>query len=165
MRILAIILLVVQAGTSAAVAQGRASPGERLAASQSRIAGDFARNYLRIWSAPNPVTLRASPTFYGPVVRFHGRALSRAALIGEKRRFVQRWPVRHYRHRSNTVRVGCDIHDICKVRSLFDFSAANPRRSAYSRGTGSLELGVSLKGARPVIVSEASRVIRRDRRS
>lgn len=163
MRVLAVILLIVQSGASAALAQGEASPGPSASVRQSRIAGDFARSYLRTWSAPNTVALGASPRFYGPAVRFHGENLSGAALLRHKRRFVQRWPVRDYRHRLSTMRVGCDARQICRVRSLFDFSAASPGRGAVSHGIGTLELRVSLRGARPVILSEASRVIRRDR--
>lgn len=163
MRIFSIILLVVQGAATAALAQGSV-PADTASARQSRIAETFARSYLTTWSASNRVALAASPDFYGEAVRFHGRDLSGSDLIQHKRRFVQRWPVRQYRHRPGTLRVvGCDARQICRIQSLFDFTAVSPRRSASSQGVGTLQLDVSFRGPRPVIVSEASRVIRRVR--
>lgn len=163
MRTLAIILVIMQGGASAALAQGAARPNDGAGLRQTRIAGEFARGYLKTWSARNNVALGASPGFYGQAIRFHGQDVSAPALLQEKRRFVQRWPVRNYRHRLSTMRVDCNASQICTIRSLFDYSAASPRRSASSHGTGRLRLDVDFRGARPVILSEDSRVIRRTR--
>ncbi|CAA9317846.1 MAG: hypothetical protein AVDCRST_MAG90-846 [uncultured Microvirga sp.] len=162
MRITAIILLLTQGAATAALAQASAA-ADGASARQSRMAESFARSYLRTWSASNRVALAGSPDFYGEAVRFHGRDLSGSSLIAHKRRFVQRWPVRQYRHRPGTLRAVCDGQQSCRVQSLFDFTAVSPRRGASSKGVGALELNVSFRGARPVIVSEESRVIRRVR--
>jgi hypothetical protein len=118
--------------------------------------------YLAFWSAPNAVTMTATPEFYAPLVIFHGRGMTARELFEEKLRFVRRWPERNYMPRLDTLRVSCDAAtEICTVRTAFDFVASNPERGRRSQGTGNLELGVSFVGKRPLIVGETSRVTRR----
>ncbi|KMO27577.1 hypothetical protein VQ03_30450, partial [Methylobacterium tarhaniae] len=50
----------------------------------------------------------------------------------------------------------------CRVQATVDFSAFSPDRGVRSQGTVDLELAVSFAGGRPVIVSETSRVVRRE---
>jgi hypothetical protein len=112
------------------------------------------------------MTLDAMNRFYAATVRFHGRVLGARALLNEKRRFVQRWPERQYRHRPDSMEVACDSETAtCRVRSVFDFEAENPRRRRRSRGVGALDLVISMKGHRPVIIAEDSEVLRRSRSS
>ena len=118
--------------------------------------------YLSYWSAPNAVTLDATPDFYAPQVLFHGRRLSARALFEEKRQFVRRWPVREYWPRRETMRTSCDpAPPICTVRALFDFKASNPQTGRRSQGTAHLQLGVSFSDGEPMIVFETSQVISR----
>jgi hypothetical protein len=125
----------------------------------------LAQNYLSVWSASNHQTLRATPGFYGSKVRFHGRSMSLAALLAEKRRFVHRWPDRTYRYEPGAMDVRCDsAGESCIVRSTFDFDASNARLGRRSRGVGAHELVVSFADDRPVITSENSRVVRRGSR-
>jgi hypothetical protein len=122
----------------------------------------LAGAYLDYWSAPNAVTLDATPDFYAPRVEFHGRLLSARALFEEKKRFVRRWPERQYTPRSDTLRTACDPGTgTCVVKTVFDFIAANPARRRRSEGTGTLELVVSVAGQQPVIIAETSRILRR----
>lgn len=144
-------------------AQRRAPRGDRLAHREG-LAQALAVDYLEFWSAPNAVALETTPSFYAPVVFFHGREMSARALFEEKRRFVRRWPERRYRPRQNTMLVTCDPSGrLCTVRTVFDFTAASPDRGRRSQGSAVLQLGVSLAGDRPVIVSETSWVIGRGR--
>lgn len=123
-----------------------------------RLTGD----YLDSVSAPNRTMLAEAPRFYGERVRFHGRVLSLAALIAEKRRFVRRWPERRYAPQDGTMRTACNAASAtCIVRTVLGFSAENPARGARSEGLSELSLTVSFAGERPVIVSESSRVLRR----
>ncbi|MGX7704101.1 hypothetical protein [Methylobacterium sp. Gmos1] len=123
----------------------------------------LARDYLASISGSNGATLAAAPGFYGSQVVFHGRTMSVASLMSEKRRFVQRWPERRYRPRPDSLRTACNAGlAVCQVRATVDFSAASPDRGVRSQGTVDLELAVSLAGARPVIIAENSRVVRRD---
>lgn len=124
----------------------------------------LASAYLDTWSAPNEVVLDTMGQFYAARVRFHGRVLSARALLDEKRRFVQRWPERNYKLRPGSMKIVCDPDPTtCKVRSLFDFEAANPGRRRNSQGVAALELTVDLKGQRPVIIAEDSEIVARTR--
>jgi hypothetical protein len=128
-------------------------------------ARNLAQNYLRVWSASNYQTLQTTPNFYGSEVRFHGRLMSMAALLAEKRRFVQRWPDRRYRYEPGAMGVRCNSAGTsCIVRSTFAFDASNAKLGRRSRGVGAHELVVNFAGNRPVIVSENSRVLGRSGR-
>lgn len=123
-----------------------------------RLAGD----YLDVVSAPNAAMLAASLRFYGERVRFHGRTMSTAALIAEKRRFVRRWPERRYAPQDGTMRTACTAASAtCIVRTVMNFRAESPARGVLSQGLSELILTVSFSGERPVIVAESSRVLRR----
>jgi hypothetical protein len=142
----------------------RQSSAVRQAGARERDARNLARNYLSLWSASNHRTLQATPAFYGSQVMFHGRPMSFGQLLAEKRRFVQRWPVRSYRYRPETMGVTCEPNGrSCRIRSTFDFDAANSELGRRSRGAGTHELVVTFAGDRPVIASENSRVFSRQR--
>ena len=127
-------------------------------------AAQLVVDYLNYWSAPNALTLDATPDFYAIRVLFHGRVMSARALMDEKRRFLQRWPDRTYVPRLGTMRTTCNpAAEVCTVRTTFDFTAVNPALGARSEGRAALELGVSVAGQRPVIVFETSRVLHRER--
>lgn len=125
-------------------------------------ARQLAIAYLQLWSARNRETLAVTPEFYGAAVQFHGRKMSGRALFEEKRRFVRRWPERHYAPRRETMRADCEpAAQICRVHTVFAFTAVSAERGQRSTGLGTLELGISFAGQRPVIVFENSRVIQR----
>jgi hypothetical protein len=127
-------------------------------------AEDLATAYFEYWSAPNAITLDATPDFYAPNVLFHGRQMSARALFEEKRRFVRRWPVREYTARPETMRTTCDsAPPICTVRMVFDFTATSPQTGKRSQGTALLQLGVSFSAGQPMIVFESSQVTSRAR--
>ncbi|MCE4223167.1 hypothetical protein HCU64_05345 [Methylobacterium sp. C25] len=121
-------------------------------------------DYLDSVSARNDAMLASAPRFYGNHVRFHGRSMSLAALMADKRRFVQRWPERRYKPQSGAMRTTCSAASAtCVVHTIFGFQAENPARGARSQGLSELTLAVSFAGEHPVIVSETSRVLRRGR--
>lgn len=125
---------------------------------------DLTRAYFATFSEPNGVVLGATPRFYGDRVVFHGRTMSLSALLAEKRRFLARWPERRYRARPDSIRTACNAGiATCQVESTVDFVAANPGRGVRSEGTVAVRMALSFAGGRPVIVSESSRVLSRDR--
>src|SRR5215207_11032199 len=143
---------------------GAAPPNEPAPAVPARkeaatAAETLAGAYLDYWSAPNAVTLDATPDFYAPRVEFHGREMSARALYEEKRRFVRRWPVRHYVARPESTEATCS-GETCTVRTTFDYRASNPESGRRSQGVANLELEISFAGGAPVIVAETSRVLR-----
>lgn len=117
--------------------------------------------YLDSVSSPGDGMAAAAPRFYAPQVRFHGRMMSLAALMAEKRRFARRWPERRYEPQGDP-RVSCNAATAtCLVRTIHEFTAESPGRGARSQGVGELVLTVSFASGRPVIVEETSRVLRR----
>jgi len=128
------------------------------AAAATRLTDD----YLDTVSSPGLGIVEAAPRFYGATVRFHGRVMSLAALMAEKRRFAARWPVRRYEPQGGATHVACNAATAtCIVRTTFDYRAENPARGARAQGVSELVLTVDLSGPRPIIVSETSRVLRR----
>ena len=148
------------AGSAAPTVQARLS-GSRLATSE-KAARDLAYAYLEAWSEPNAVALASAPSFYGPVVTFHGRTRTLRSVLDEKQSFAERWPNRVYRHVPETTQVACEAGGArCTVRASFDFLATNPHDGRRSLGIGEHELVVSFTGERPIIVAETSRVVLR----
>ncbi|KQU34314.1 hypothetical protein ASG63_12780 [Methylobacterium sp. Leaf94] len=171
-------------GRRAATREGRAAP-ERLhirprladtptpmaspaAASDARFpewaaaATRLTDRYLDNVSASGDAMVVNAPRFYAERVRFHGRTLSLAALIAEKRRFVRRWPERHYEAQGGATRTACNAASAtCIVHTTFNFRADNPGRGVRSQGVSELTLTISFAGERPLIVAESSRVLRR----
>lgn len=155
--VLALCLTAAWRGTACAQA---AAPRSADAPTPASIARQFALSYLDFWSAPNASTLVATPVFYAPRVVFHGRGMTSDALFAEKQRFVARWPERSYAPRLDTLRTAC-AGDVCRVRTVFDFSATNPAGPRHSEGQGTLELAIRFVAGRPYIVEENSRVTHR----
>ncbi|HEV7439443.1 MAG TPA: hypothetical protein VGN94_07425 [Methylobacterium sp.] len=140
-----------------------------LAASDGRVADwarasqRFADDYLESVSAPGDVMVGSAPRLYAESVRFHGRTLSLPAIMAEKRNFARRWPDRRYEAQGGSTRTACNAAlASCIVYTLYDFRARNPATGARSQGVAELQLELSFAGGRPVIVSEKSRVLRRD---
>lgn len=132
------------------------------AAVLSDAAKDFVVAYLAAWSSTNDDALAAMPSFYGRTVLFHGRTMSFEALMREKERFVRRWPSRTYEARPGTISAACDPGmGRCQVSLVVDFVAiAGARRSS---GATTLDIGIETKDGRPVIATETSRVVARNR--
>ncbi|WP_447665707.1 hypothetical protein [Methylobacterium sp. A54F] len=122
----------------------------------------LALDYLDAVSTPGDALAASAARYYAPEVRFHGRLMGLAALVAEKRRFNQRWPVRRYEAQRGATRTACNAALArCVVRTVFEFRAENPATGARSVGTSELVLDVAFSGGRPQIVAESSRVLSR----
>jgi hypothetical protein len=125
-------------------------------------AGQFLIDYLSYWSRNNTVDRESMETFYESSIEFYGRPASLENVMAEKRRFVQRWPVRAYTAFPETVRTTCHRQDnVCRVTGKFSFTASDPRSGRSSRGTGLLTLEIAFDGGRPLIAAETSNVLSR----
>ena len=154
---------VAQAPADRAPARSAQLPVGTSPASREQVARDLAYRYLDLWSAPNRVALASATSFYGPIVLFHGSRRTLGSVLAEKRHFAERWPERTYRYRPETTQIACEASgERCTVWSVFDFMAADVRHGRRSRGIGEHELVVSFASSEPVIVSERSRVLRRN---
>jgi hypothetical protein len=98
-------------------------------ATQQQVAQELLSDYLAAWSSHSADALGSTPRFYGSRVRFYGKDISMQALAEEKKRFVQHWPVRHYRARPGTTSSRCDsATNTCKVIALMEYRVENPAR-------------------------------------
>ena len=115
----------------------------------------IANRYLQIWSSNNVSPVAGVPYMYGRTVEFYGKPYTQADLQEEKRRAISQWPVRHYVHRSGSMKVVCNAAARkCAARSIIDFSVANPSRGTRKSGSAKFDLGVSFAGPHPVILYE-----------
>jgi hypothetical protein len=122
----------------------------------------LALDYLDSVSGPEAASMATARRFYAEGVRRFGRTVPLAAVVAEKRNFAQRWPERRYEAQSGATRTACSAASAsCLVRTVYDYRADAPARGARSQGTAELILEISFAGARPLIVSESSRVLRR----
>ncbi len=159
-------LICTVAALCLTAAPGFAQAPERDLAHMRDVSADLANSYLRIWSSSDRAALDDVHEVYAPRVNFYGRVRDKRSIANEKRRFVQRWPIRRYRLRPGTTRVDCDrAKRACVVRTLIDWVAAAPQRRAMSRGVSEFKLGVGFAGPRPVVVYEGGRVLARGRSS
>ncbi|HZH10513.1 MAG TPA: hypothetical protein VEZ24_09090 [Microvirga sp.] len=132
--------------------------------SRTETVRNFAIDYLQSWSARNDVALGATAELYAPRVLYHGRTVSLERLYKEKQRFIRRWPEREYHPRQDAIGIQCNPNGtVCAVHTVFDYTAANPKRRRTSQGSGALQLIVEFIGEKPVIVAEHSTLLTQNR--
>jgi hypothetical protein len=62
------------------------------------------------------------------------------------------------------MKVSCEPAGMfCTVHTMFDFMAANAKRSRRTQGVAALQLVMTFAGERPLIVAENSMVLGRER--
>ena len=122
-------------------------------------AKEFLLAYHDAWSQPNMDALRFMETAYAEEVVFYGKALSRPAVMDEKRNFAERWPRRAYILRNSPLEVLCT--DTCNVSGIVDWFAHSPERRRMS--SGSAEFRVTWDPSTGKITSEIGTVLSTDK--
>ena len=125
---------------------------------------DFITGYWDKVSEDERSVLSYLDSIYPTVVDYYGKPTPKRVVMAEKRRFVDRWPIRHtWPHtESPQPRITCDgARPECEISGLRDFDSVNPTRSARSTGTFRYHYEVSFAASTPLILSEDSRVISR----
>jgi hypothetical protein len=126
----------------------------------------LSRAYLGAWSSNSSAALRQVSFIYGPRVRFYGRILSRSGLHAEKRRFIQRWPIRRYALRSGTVRVLCSPAKArCTLNGVIDWRTESPSRAVRAHGSARFAQEIDFSTGRPLVVAESGSVLKKARRT
>jgi len=134
--------------------------------SMEAAAAKLSHDYLGVWSSNSSAAVRQVSFIYGSRVRFYGRLLSRSDLHAEKRRFIQRWPIRRYALRPGTVRVTCAGPNArCTVRGVLDWRTESPSRGVQAHGSSRFVQAFDFSRGRPLIVSESGSVLKRARRT
>ncbi len=115
----------------------------------------IATRYLQVWSFNGAASVRSVPHLYERTVTFYRQTYTHRQLMAEKRRAIQRWPVRRYVHRPGTMSILCDVdQERCTARSIIDFQVANPRRGTAKHGSARFALGISFASENPRIFYE-----------
>lgn len=101
--------------------------------SKEQLAVSFASAYHLAWSSPNDEALAFMESAYAASVEFYGNRISHSALIGEKTKFAERWPVRTYTTRVGSLAADC-IGSICTTTATVDWFAHSPQRQRSTNG-------------------------------
>jgi uncharacterized caspase-like protein len=129
--------------------------------SAAKEAVTFANTYFSQWSRSNEVALPYLEHVYGEQITFYGKQITREALMEVKRKFVERWPVRVYTVRQDSMSSQCNRSSFtCTVTGIVDWDCRSPAREARSSGAANFGLRVLVAAAgRISIVGESGSVI------
>src|SRR4051812_16255488 len=154
MRYISKVLLLVCCATAIpSVASARATAETR--------ALELSRAYLSVWSSRGHAALAQVRYLYAPQVRFYGRTMNHSTLYAEKKRFVERWPVRQYGLVPGSVQVSCTRRrSTCTIAGLIRWRAENPARRAVARGTSRFSQTFHFGSRRPMVIAESGSVLR-----
>ena len=98
-------------------------------------AADFASFYWIHVANENEDAIKYLSETYADVVNYYGKRVSKAEIIAEKRRFVQRWPERNYRPRWIDTKINCHAKSQeCTIEGVADFEANNSTRGRRESG-------------------------------
>jgi hypothetical protein len=100
---------------------------------------------------------------YPAQVEYYGSLKDRDVVIQDKRKFAERWPVRKYTVRPNTMETGCDLAaQQCDVRGILDWTASSDTRNVRASGSAEFDYKVRLTDdGLFLIASESSSVLSR----
>jgi hypothetical protein len=125
---------------------------------------EFAKQFQFAWSSDNSTALAFLNRHYEGDVVYFGKAVPKAVVLKQKQKFAERWTVRKYTARPDTLAATCTPDpDHCTVTGIIDWDATAPGRSVRSTGSASFELRVRYRDGRPSITAETSNVLRRER--
>lgn len=96
-------------------------------------------------------------SLYRQTVMYFGKIKNVDAIMDDKIKYIDRWPVRSYSIELDTVNVTCDVNDDCKASGIVDWTASNPETDRNAAGTAEFRLSFS----RGLVTSENSRVTSR----
>lgn len=125
-------------------------------------AADFASFYWIHIANENKDAIEYLSETYADVVNYYGKRVSKATIIAEKRRFVERWPERNYQPRWVDTKINCRAKSKeCTIEGVADFEANNSPRGRSASGTFRYSMEIKFIDDRTRIVAESSEVIER----
>jgi hypothetical protein len=119
----------------------------------------FIHAYHEALSHPNNVTLEYMSNAYASDVSFYGEIVPKQVVLEEKRKFIERWPVRTYSVRSDSISLDCA--SICRVAGVLDWYTT--RNQGQNRSSGTAEFNLAWNPVSGLITSEAGKVLSSDR--
>lgn len=138
---------------------GRPPPATRPAMRQQAL--EFIGGYFDHWSDLDSRAMEFIEELYADTVDFYGKQTDRRAIIDMKQKFVERWPIRVYTIRPESIRVACGPNGSdCTIEGLVDWECLNPRRGTRSFGLSDFTIGATFTSAGSVTVyREAGKVL------
>jgi hypothetical protein len=127
-------------------------------------ARDFVIALNVLLSGSNEQYARLIGGLYADQVVYYGKQLSRAEVVAQLVKFIERWPDRSYVVRPDSLRVQCDVQShACQVSGAIDFSAKSVARNQWSRGAATFEYLLAFRPNQkyPVIANESGAVLDR----
>lgn len=117
-----------------------------------------------IMSGPDDGYFKILNGIYADQVLYFGKQMQRAEVVAQLVKFTERWPMRSYVVRPESLKVQCDGSlSACQISGVVDFSAKSMTRNQWSRGSATFEYLLSFRPNQkyPVIVNEGGAVIDR----
>ena len=125
-------------------------------------ARSFVARLHAIMAEPNATVLGFVSTAYAEPATLYGKLTLPAVALSEKRRFLERWPIRRYVQRSGATKVICEQSSAtCRVTGIVDYDVSNPNRRANSAGSSTFDYVLRVSSGRVVILREDGQVVGR----
>ena len=103
-------------------------------------ATSFVLSVIEQWSGPSDLSVRFLSTAYSPQVEYYGSLKDRDVVLQDKKKFAERWPVREYTVRMNTIETRCDLSTSqCDVRGILDWTASSEKRNVLASGAADFD--------------------------
>ena len=122
---------------------------------------EFLDTLYRAVSSSNNDAFVAFSGDYANQVSYFGKSYSREQVIAELQGFNNRWPIRQYVMRQDTLEIDCnELALTCTATGLLDFDARSPARNQRSWGLASFQyvLKFASSTTEPRIIQEAGEV-------
>lgn len=137
------------------------SPSTPTHATPEQKAAAFITSYHDAWSSGNFEALTFMDKAYAETVNFYGKATAKAEVLGEKKSFANRWPVRAYSVKPGSLKITCA--ETCKIEGVLDWFTK--RIAGNKTSSGSAAFSLVWDHEKEVIMSENGKVIQIDTRA
>lgn len=123
---------------------------------------DFVSALENKWSQDNSSALQSLVDSYAESVNFYGKKVAKSEILGEKQKFLDRWPDRQYSFTPDRSKSSCDSSSMeCVVRGVVTWRVSSPDREKESAGTSEVEMGLSFSDGRFFVINEGGRTLSR----
>lgn len=134
------------------------SPDGSTLATPEQKAATFVTSYHDAWSRGNFEALTFMDKAYAETVNFYGKATAKAEVLGEKKNFANRWPVRAYSVKPGSLKITCT--ETCNIEGVLDWFTK--RIAGNKTSSGSAAFSLIWDHEKEVIISENGKVIQID---
>ena len=129
-------------------------------------AGQLARTtvlgYYAALSGPPSSVLATLGQRLGDQVDFYGKPLTKRALLTLQANYMQRWPDRTFKVRTQSIEVACPgPGQTCIAAGIVDFVFRNEQRNAFSSGAESFSIAVVVSGSASAIAGISGTMLSR----